>query len=155
LYRDSVVQVAAVGAKTMQLAWVPITPNTVARPGFDAKYFVEVVATGLRNGQQATERTVIKDSMVGIQPYTITFGLDTVQSVRIKPWDMTAMKYSVALRDAQGQMQFDNQISYIESTGSAGRAKRTLRLGIDRASGTGLESQDFVLYSGNSSILLQ
>lgn len=156
IVRDSALQIAGLGAKRLQLAWQAINPNTVARPGFDAKYFVEVIATGLKGGQQQTERTVIKDLDKGTQPYPVVFGLDTVQTIRVKPWDMSAVKYSLTLQDSSGKnILFDNQVSYIESTGTVGRAKRTLKIGIDRASGTGLESQDFVLYSGDNPILLQ
>lgn len=157
VFRDSALEINGEGAKSLRLAWAPEGGNTVARTGgLNALYFVEVVATGLKSGRQQTERTVITNNELAVQPYPVTFGLDTVQTIRIKPWDMNAMRYSLTVQNASGQnMNFDNQVSYIESVGTAGKAKRTLRIGVSRSSGTALESQDFLFYAGDSPIILQ
>lgn len=154
ILRDSAVQISGASPKSLRLAWSPIGANGTIRAAGQPKYFVEVTASGVKNGQPQTERTVIKDT--DPSQFQVNFDLDTVQSIRIKPWDMSALKYSLTLQDSQNKnMLFDNQISYIESTGTVGKAKRTLKVGVNRAGGTGLEAQDFVLYSGDNPILLQ
>jgi hypothetical protein len=142
-------------AATAILKWEPINPNTDFRDS-GISYFVEAIVTrdqqlrrdlqsvgsGVRSGQNA-------------MPIPLNTGFQATE-LRIKPWDMESMKYSIVFHDGAGnEVNVDGQRTYIEATGYSGKAKRLLRIGVSRNAGNILESQDFLLYSGDRAIILQ
>lgn len=157
IYRDSALNLVVNGASKLEIKWKPEQSayNNTTKPLY--KFFLEVVTTDLSTNE--LKRSNFVDTRVpGAAEDSVTKidDLPSVASVRIKPWDMKYVDYSLIFKDDSGNpVKFDNQVSFIEATGSVGKAKRKLRIGINRASGTVLELQDFLLYAGDGSIILQ
>ncbi len=78
--------------------------------------------------------------------------ITNAEQLRLKPLAMDAAKYSLTMQKDGNNVPIDANVSYIEATGYAGKAKRRLRIGIHRSSGTILEVGDFVLFSGDKVI---
>jgi hypothetical protein len=81
--------------------------------------------------------------------------------VRFKIWispsdssDMTGYYVQYGYTSTDPNVLVDSGITYIESTGTFGTAKRKLRVEVDRNSGRILGFFDFILYAGKGSISL-
>ncbi len=154
IFRDSAFPISVKGADKAEIAWQPEGANTVPRPPSNFCYFLEVIMTA-----QVTNdffRDVLPDNscqQTANYTKTINFPAGT-DLVRVKPWDMDSVKYSLVLKNGDTPINFDNGVTYIESTGQVGKAKRKLRVGISRSTGTILESQDFLLLSGEEPIII-
>lgn len=156
IYRDSALQITANGASSFKLAWAPEGPNAIARATSPYRYFIETVMNAPKNlAPDNLARVLIDDSQLNDQPKSVNFPISNVETIRIKPWDMDAMRYSLTLLDSAGQrLKFDTQTSYIESNGVSGRAQRKLRVSINRTSGTVLEAEDFLFITGQKPLLI-
>ncbi len=164
IYRDSALQLAIPqGAKTFSISWLPVGENTtqVLDPN-PAHYFIELDVSGVNASQQpVTQRSVCTDEGIKVSQCSMTdyspIEFNTLsfvpQRLRIKPWGMDSVKYSLRFYDINDRpLYFDTQYTNIESTGQVGSVKRKLSFKIHRASGTILEGNDFLLLTGGGDI---
>lgn len=142
--------------------WEPVNPILNA-PGLG--YFAEAITTRGSQTSRTVQAALGLSGSNGGKPnpnplWSIPMNSGGFQAteLRIKPWNMDAMRYSIIFQDGNHNIilnGLDTQRTYIEATGYSGKAKRQLRIGINRNAGNILESQDFLLYSGDSSLILQ
>lgn len=91
-------------------------------------------------------------SRSGWSPAMLGWTLEPGSKIRVKPWD-TDIKYVAETTAITGVPKIDSGISFIESTGYFGSAKRKIQVQVDRVSGTILGTYDFVLFGGSSDII--
>lgn len=156
IFRDSALQLNVRGADSYHIAW-EADPATVANPPplnliMNATYFIEVILSST-NPNCPIVRTIYRGNFASEKnPIAFNFGQCGYDTIRIKPWGMTYMQYSILLLENGSKMKFDNNISTIQATGYSGKSKRTLTIGVNRSIGTILESEDFLLLSGEEKI---
>lgn len=157
ILRDSALQLTIPNGTTQAvIAWEPdpTAASNSLRPETGFRYFIETIITSVADSELDRQ---IFSHLDRTRPTNI-IRLDNIagaKNLRIKPWDMSHMRYSIVFKDSSNNLvDFDNQISFIEATGYVGQAKRKLRIGINRATGTILESGDFLLLSGDSPIII-
>ncbi len=159
VYRDSAVQFSVKGADSLELAW-QADPDTLQREsipgglpnidGVDYPYFVELILSTSDStcpSNLRLERVIFEAH----RSFPVAFNCD-YETLRIKPWGLPYVQYSLVLRANNQNTKFDNQISSILSTGYVGKAKRTLQVDINRSSGSLLEAADFLILSGDKNL---
>lgn len=173
IYRDSALDLNVSGAYELQLAW---TPDPETRQSFISGgealqfgewYFVEVILSGKTSLSAECDDVRRVLFVVGAHNYfrdDLTLNPPSVlisdcgyKSLRIKPWNMGYMKYSLVLRESSvvaDTIKFDSNTGSIQSTGYSGRSKRTLQLQFSRSNKTILESEDFLFVSADENLTL-
>ncbi len=153
IFRDSALNLSIKDADKVLIKWQQSSDangNRNPGPGHPYKFFVETISTNNVSGE--IERAIL-DPIAQRQTYNaVVVGSDN--TVRIKPWDMSYMTYSLSAKKDNQPVLFDTQLSYIEVSGHSGSSQRKLRIGINRSSGTILETQDFVIFSREKPIIL-
>lgn len=167
VYRDSALEISLDGASALDIAWdADPETNQLVKDGREnvggtLDYFVEIILTAdtaevgvtcpssLRRVVliYAPDVDVAPDQRTALNP--IDFEGCNYRSARIKPWNMKYMQYGIKLLKNNANILMDSGFTTIESTGYAGKAKRTLKIDFSRNNQTILESEDFLFLSAD------
>lgn len=169
IYRDGAAQYSIKGARSLKFVWRadPDSDNNpfldpAKYPGYfntDIKYFVELILI-------SSDRNCPDDRIIyaGPGPFggseanrilNIPLANCKFDTLRIKPWNMSYMQYSLSAYGLNGDIiKIGQQSSTIQSVGRSGNSKRFLDIRANRSSGTILESEDFLLFSSDKEVQL-